>query len=568
ARLAHDFPAVNSQRGLRVVPFETARTGDARQISWIMMGMMLFVLLIACVNLANLQLARTASRTREHAVRMAVGASRGHLIRQLLAESVLLSVAGGALGLLVAAWGNKLLGSRLLMGSDTPGFALPLDLHVLCFTLAASVGTGIVFGLTPALIASRTDVNAALKQGPRGSSADRSKNRVRHILVVSELALALLVLSGAAFFARGVMRIVRQDRGWQYRSLVTGNFVLSYTTYANNDQVRAVVDRLTTELSQLPGTERVAIAGSVPTFSLSHRANLVIDGQPMPQGKEPLALAERVTPGYFQTLGISLLGGRDFSGADRAGSKEVVIINRSMADKFWPKGDAIGHRIGDAGSPNPQWREIVGIVNDIQFPMIQGGAATLFQVYRPMTQDPEHWLAFALHGMGDPAALARAARIAVAKVDPDLAVYSLGTVASQLGEAQTNIVLVVQILSIAAVLGLFLALIGIYGVVANLAAQRTQEIGIRMALGAQPSAVLWLILRNGARLAAIGTGIGLVLAFALGRVLSLSLPFIDGKDPLLIVTMAAMLVAATLLACLLPALRATRVNPVEALRAD
>lgn len=568
ARLAHDFPAVNSQRGLRVEPYETARTGDARSISWIMMGMMLFVLLIACVNLANLQLARTATRTREHAVRIAIGASRGHLIRQLLAESVLLSLAGGALGLLVAAWGNKLLGSRLLMGSDNPGFSLPLDLNVLCFTLAASVATGIVFGLTPALIASRTDVNVALKQSGRGSSGDRSKHRMRHILVISELALALLVLSGAGFFAKGVTRIARRDRGWQYGSLVTGNFVLSYTTYVNNDQVRAVVDRLTARLSQLPGVDRVAITGSVPTFTFSHRGNLVIEGQPVDQGKEPLALAERVTPGYFQTLGIPLLAGRDFAGDDRAGSKQVAVINRALADRFWPKGDAIGHRIADSGSPTPQWREIVGIVSDIQFPMIQDNSFTRFQVYRPFAQDPEHWLAFALHSVGDPGALAQAARLAVAKVDPDLAVYDLGTVASQLGRAQTNMVLVVQILSIAAVLGLLLALIGIYGVVANLAVQRTQEIGIRMALGAQPAAVLWLILRNGARLAAIGTGIGLVLAFALSRVLSLAMPFIDGSDPLLIVTMAVLLAAATLLACWLPALRATRVNPVEALRAD
>ena len=532
------------------------------------MEMMLFVLMIACVNLANLQLARTATRTREHAVRLAIGASRGHLVRQLLAESVLLSVVGGALGLLVAAWGNKVLGSRLLMNSDSPGFSLPVDLNVLCFTLAVSVGTGIVFGLTPALIASRTDVNAALKQGGKGSSGDRSKHRMRHALVISELALALLVLSGAGFFARGVFRITRHETGWQYGKLVTGNFVLSYTTYASNDQVRAVVERIQSELSQIPGVDRMAIAGSVPIFTFSHTNNLLIEGQPTPQGKEPLALAERITPGYFKTLGMTLLGGRDFSGADRADSKRVAIVNRSTADKFWPKGDAIGHRIGDASSPTPQWSEIVGIVNDIHFPMARDAENPQFQVYRPMTQDPEHWLEFALRGTGDPGLLAQAARLAVAKIDPDLAVYNLGTVASQLDRAQTNFVLMVHILTVAAVLGLFLALIGIYGVVANLAVQRTQEIGIRMALGAQPSAVLWLILRNGARLAAIGTGIGLVLAFGLSRVLSMALPFIDGNDPLLIVEMAALLALATLLACWLPALKATRVNPVEALRAN
>jgi len=364
------------------------------------------------------------------------------------------------------------------------------------------------------------------------------------------------------------MRLGRGDSGWQYGNLVTGNFVLSYNTYTNNDQVRSVVDRLQTALSQLPGVDRVAITGNVPVFTFSRAVNILVEGQPTAQGKEPPAFGERVTPGYFQTLGIHMLEGRDFSTADRADSKPIVIINRAMADQFWPKGDAMGHRIAESGSPSPQWREIVGIVDDVRFPMTQRPETTRLQLYRPMTQDPEHWLAFAIHSQGAPGTLAEAARRAVAHVDPDLAIYNLGTVTSQLEKAQTNMVLVVQILSVAAILGLFLALVGIYGVVANLAVQRTQEIGIRMALGAQSGSVLWLILRNGARLAAIGTGIGLVLAFALCRGLSLALPFIDGRDPLLILMMAGLLVAATLLACWLPALRATRVNPVEALRAE
>ncbi len=568
ARLAHDHPEVNTQRGLSAVPYELARVGNARRITWIMMGLMVFVLLIACVNLANLQLARAATRAREHAVRIALGASRSHLIRQLLAESVLLSIAGGALGLLVAVWGNKLLGSRLTISSDAPGFELPLDYRVVGFTLAISVATGILFGLTPALIASRTDVNLALKQSGRGTSGDRSKHRMRHALVVSELALALVVLTGASFFVRSVMRYGRSEPGWKFGSILTGSFVLSYNTYKTDDQVRSAIDKIQTALSGVPGVDRVSIAGSIPVFTFSNNGNFAIEGQPSPQGKEPLAEKERITTEYFDTLGIHLLSGREFTPADRATTKQVVIINQAMANQFWPKGDALGHRIGSTDPKNPQWREIVGIVNNVRFPGNTGPLLTPFQTYHPMSQDPEHWLTFAARYSGQPGAVIDDARHAVARVDADLAVYNAGTVESTLAQSAANIVLVGQLMSIAAALGLLLALVGIYGVVANLAVQRTQEIGIRMALGAESFSVLWLVLRNGARLAAVGTGIGLVLAFALSRGLELALPGFDGQDPLLIVAMAALLVVATLFACWLPARRATRVNPVEALRAE
>jgi putative ABC transport system permease protein len=573
ARLAHDYPATNAGSGLSVLAYSYVRSaGGTRQVSWIVMGLTLSVLLIACVNLANLQLARTSGRVREHAVRIALGASRAQLVRQLLAESILLSLAGGALGLLVASWGNKLLSSRIstdVFSDAATGFAMPLDYRVMGFMLLASVGTGIVFGLMPAWIASRTNVNEALKQGSRGSTGDRSKHRLRQGLVVAELALAMAALAGAAFFVRGVQHLGRVDSGWDTGNLLTGNFVLSYNTYGNNDQVRRVVDRLESQLAAIPGVDHVAISGSVPIFYFSHTLNFLIDGRAAPpRGQEPLAMVERVTPGFFTTLKYHLLAGRFLSTADRADSRQVVVINSAMAKQFWPKGDAIGHRIGGTDPSNPGWQEIVGIVNEVQLAGNPSVPETHFQMYRPFTQDPEHWLTLSVHSVGPVENLAETVRLTVARVDPDLAVYGLSTAHDSIEKAGKNMSLVGQLLSFAAALGLLLSLVGIYGVIANLALQRTQEIGIRMALGAEAAAVLWLILRNGVKLAAVGTGIGLVMAFLLTWGLQKGMPFIPGRDPALVLGLAALLVAATLFACWLPAQRATRVNPVEALRAE
>jgi len=263
---------------------------------------------------------------------------------------------------------------------------------------------------------------------------------------------------------------------------------------------------------------------------------------------------------------MHLIGGRDFEEADRADGRQVVVINQAMARQFWPKGDAIGHRVGSTDAKKPDWREIVGIVNDI--PSTYAPALTPFQTYHPFAQDPDRWLSFTLLCRGAPSGLTDDARRAVARADPDLAVYQLGTVDSVIEQLGSGFTLVEELLTIAALLGLLLAVVGIYGVIANLAAQRTQEIGIRMALGARTGTVLWLILREGVRLAAVGTGIGLALALLLTRGLSLALPAIPGQDIPVIAALAALLAAAALAACILPALKATHVNPVDALRAE
>jgi predicted permease len=568
ARLAHDHPETNARRGLALFPYAAGRAVGVAPILWTVLGLMLFVLLIACVNLANLQLARTMTRVREYAIRIALGASRGQLVRQLLAESVLLSVAGGALGLLVAVWGNRLLGSRIQLTSDATGLDMPLDHRVLAFTFVAAVLTGIIFGLVPALMASRTDVNAAVKQGSRGAVGSRSRHRLRRILVVAELALALASLGGAAYFVRGIQRLATADAGWQTANLVTGSFVLPTSKYSNEEKTRVVVDRIRAALAGLPGVDRVAVSGSLPFGGIfSHAGKFLIEGQAPPaQGLEPLALAERVTPGYFPTIGVRLLEGRDFTEADRQDARHVAIINTAMAAKFWPGGDAVGHRIGGTDPKSPDWKEIVGVVSDIQ--TLGNVAPTPYQMYRPFAQDTDHWLTFTVHTTGAIGGLPEEARRAVGGVDSDLAVYQLGSAQAIGDQYNANLYLIEHMLTIAAVLGLLLALVGIYGVIANLAVQRTQEIGVRMALGAGTGAVLWLVMRDGVRLGFVGTGIGLVLAFGLSRGLSAVIPGVPGSDNALMVGLAALLVAATLLACLVPALRSTHVDPVEALRAE
>jgi putative ABC transport system permease protein len=566
ARLAHDYPATNAGTGIHLELMDEARDRYGHGQEWTYMALTFIVLLIACANLAALQLARTSKRTYEYAIRIALGASRGQLIRQLLLESIVLALMGGAAGLVVAVWGNQMLGKGL-------DLELELDHRVLAFNLVASLLTGVGFGLTPAWSASRTDVNHVLKRGARGVGEDGSKHRFRNALVTGELALALGLLAGASFFIRGMQEFSRPPTGlgWSSGDLLTGSFMLPYTpAYANDDQTRAGIERIAARLSAVPGVDGVGIAGSLPVFRLAGFENFGIEGQPAPtRDRRSYVQADQVSPGFFSTLGMKLLAGRDFTPDDRSTSQHVVIICAKMARKFWPKGDAIGHRIGSGDPTKPDWREIVGIVDDIKFPGVPEGFQTSYQTYHPVTQDlNQHWLNFALHCRVPPESLVLAARRAVAEADPDLAISNVQTVSATIEESRAGSYSLETILTIAAVLGLFLSLIGIYAVIANLVVQRTNEIGVRIALGAPLKAIFWLLLSSGVRMAAYGTVIGLLIAFAITRVLDQKMPYMHGQDPSLILGMAGLLACATILASWLPALRATRINPLEALRAE
>jgi putative ABC transport system permease protein len=564
ARLAHDYPKTNAQRGLKVIPYPTDSIGElGRNITWLVMDLTLAVLLIACVNLANLQLVRTTGRAREFAIRLALGAPRGQLIRMLLNESLLLSLAGGALGLLIAKWGNSYLAAFFTLD-------MPLDFRVVGFTFAVSAVTGAIFGSIPAWLASRADVNTTLKQSSRGTSADRSRHRLRHGLIVVELALALILLTGAGYFIRGIQRLTHRELGWKPENLLVGYVALPHDGYGEegDERSRGFGDRLRTDLLALPGVDHAAITRTSPAWGYGSIGFIVEGRPPPPRGQEPLAYWDSVSPGFLDTYGMRLLQGRDFTEADRHDGLRVVIVNEAMAQKLWPGENPLGKRIGATDPAHPDWAEIVGVTNNIVPGSDLSPPVTRYAVYRPWAQGSHRFIAFSLHSAKDPRVLENGVRHAMARLEPNVVIPFLATADDTMTSTLSGFTLVRRLLIEVAVLGLLLAAVGIYGVIANLASERTQEIGIRMALGAQASDVRWLFLRNGIRLALLGTAIGLLGSFGLIRILNRTMSIVPGNDPWVVIGVAALLIGVALLACWLPARRATKVNPLIALRAE
>ncbi|HMD62085.1 MAG TPA: FtsX-like permease family protein, partial [Opitutaceae bacterium] len=574
ARLAHDYPQANAGNGLRLAFWNVTRTSDlSRRVSWLCMGLAGFVLLIACANLANLQLARMAGRVRELAVRIALGASRPQLIRQLLVESLLLSAIGGAVGVLLASWGVRLIGKEIVI-TGVQGLDLPINAGVLAFTLLASVATGIGVGVIPAWIASRTEVNAALKQGSRGSTGDRSRHMFRRALIVSELALALMLLSGAGYFVRGMQRLAHADLGWRPGGLITATMSLPFNAnYLTDAQCRAFFDKLGAKLAALPGAQQATISAYLPVTGFWRTSGVVLDGRPTPpRGKEPLVYLDPVTPNHFSTLGMRLVRGRGFTDADRADSRRVAVINEAMARDLWPGEDPVGKRIAGASPAKPEWMEIVGVVNEVHATVeFVRRPDTHFQVYVPLNQTPSsyvHWFNLAIQSAAPAPTVAAALRAAVQQIDPDQPVYGIESAGESMQQFTSGLAVTGHMLGVFALVGLALSAVGLYGVIANLVAQRTSEIGIRMALGAQSRDVLWLVLGQGVRLAATGTVIGLACAWALIRLLDSILPAIPGGDPLAVACVASLLAAVALVASWLPARRAAAVDPIIALRSE
>jgi predicted permease len=573
-RLAHDFPLADAGTGLRLSLYNDSLTSEiSRRISWLCMGLAGFVLLIACANLANLQLARMTERVRENAVRIAVGASRLQLARQLLVESLLLSAIGGTVGILIAYWGTKAIGNGIYIG-DVRGIDLPINTNVLIFTILASAVTGMAVGTVPAWIATRTDVNAALKQGSRGSTGDRTRHFIRKALIVSELALALILMTGAGFFVRGTQRLANADRGWRPDGLVTATMSLPYNErYETDAQVQAFFNKLSASVAALPGTQQATISTYLPITGFWRSGGIAIEGRAAPaHGKEPLVYYNSETPGNIPNLGMRIISGRDFTAADRADTVPVVLINETMARDLWPGENPIGKRIADAASAQPTWMEVVGVVNDVHPTLeIVRPPDTPFQVHRSLAQTPGsyiHWFNVAIRSTAPGPTVAAGLRAAVQQIDSDQPVYDIASAREQMSQITTGFALTGKILGAFALIGLAISAVGIFGVIANLVAQRTSEIGIRMALGAQASDVLWLVLGQGLRLTALGTGIGLACAWGLVRVLIALVPTIHGGDPFALACVVVLLAAVATLACWIPARRATKIDPVIALRAD
>ncbi|MGH9838275.1 MAG: ABC transporter permease [Blastocatellia bacterium] len=557
----------NQNESIRLEPLQRSLSDDiGRKVMWFSFGLAGFVLLIACANLANLQLVRTAARAREYAVRAALGAGRIRLLRQSLTESLAIALLGGALSLLFAVVSVEFISRRLF--SELPGAKVTLDFKVFGFALLCSVLTGLIFGTVPAWLASRADVNRGLKESPRGSTAGHSQHRLRHALIVGEVAFALVLLAGAGLFLRGLQRFANLDPGWRVDGLLSGQLSLRGANYTNPPQRATFYQQLEERLSVLPGVERVALSSSQAVWGFNSSGSFKVEGQPEPRpGEWPEVYFEPVSPRYFETLGIRLREGRAFTAADTADRPAVVIINETTARRFWPNQSAIGKRLGRPGQ-NPNWQEVVGVVNDVGFPGSLGEPYTRFQTFRPLAQTPGGNVVITLRSSAAPEAFAAVLRRSVAELDPTQPVHRIRTARSLVEQGLGNISLLGTLLGAFAALGLLLAAIGIYGVISYSVAQRTGEIGIRLALGARSADVLWLVLGKGARLILLGALLGFGGAYAVARFLAWAIPTLPTRDPAALAAISLVLVAVALVACYLPARRATKVDPMIALRCE
>ncbi len=568
ARLATDFPEVNAGSTWHAVSFNGSILTRGGQSIFMLVGLSGFVLLIACSNLANLLLARTMARAREFAVRSALGASRSHLLRPLIAESLLLALAGGACAILVAQWIADWLAVRSI-GDNGEGVVLSLDWHVLGWAFAASLLTAVVFGLAPALFALRLNVNNTLKSGARGMTGGRGHQRFRHSLIVGQFALAMVLLAGAALYIRGLNDLNTTRDGWQSEHLVSGTVVLPAANYADPEKINTF-HRLTVErLHSLPGIEAVSISSFTPFFNWGDVRNYLVEGRELPQpGHEPAALVNTISPRYFDTYATRILAGRPFSERDTLTSPKVFIISQNMAIGLFGKENPIGRHLAQTGTGNPQWGEIVGIAADVKSVMPDPGPVT-FQLYQAMAQSPQSYNEIAVRATGvAPSTMVPAIRNVMTELDPDLPVRQLQAADLTIDRANYQSALLRDMLIAFAVLGLALASLGIYGVIARTMAQRTSEFAIRFALGASIKDITSIVLTSGAKLAVIGSAFGLVGALGLSRFLPARNPGMHFNSPLVLFGTTILLITIALVASWLPAQRAARINPIEALRAE
>jgi predicted permease len=571
-RLAHDYPETNKDRGVKVIPYPTNQLGDdGAQLTWMTLALTGLVLLIACINLANLQLVRTTRRGQEIAIRLSLGCPRWRLIGMLLLESVIISIAGGVLGIGAAVWSNAFVARYL-------GMDMPVNLRVIAFTFLVALLTGALFGTVPAWMASRVDINASLKSGGRGSSSDRSRHWLRQGLVVVELAIALTLLAGAGFFVSGIHRLTHRDLGWDVSHEVFASINLDQDHFWGKEKLPLVLafgDHTLESLRAIPGVEAVAISSGSPSWG-NRMMPFLVEGRPRPdKGQELQAGYFSASQGWFKVFGMHLLQGREFTEADRADSAQVTIVSESMARRLWPDESPLGKRIASFNPGNPKaelkWAEVVGVMKDFK----GGGefynpSMSSMRFIRPWTQDEDNnrGLVACVRTAGPPAPLKEIVRKAMGVLAPDLALNYLATIDEDTASTYSYFTFLRRILVQIAALGLLLSGVGIYGVVANLASERTKEIGIRMALGAQPAGIVWLFVRNGLFLASAGAALGLGAAYVLITMLGRILPALPGKDPWFVLTTAFLLVAVALVACWLPARRTARISPTVALRAE
>jgi putative ABC transport system permease protein len=568
-RIAQDHPAEAGRLSAFVQPLREHLTGDARRPLLVLLASVGFVLLIACANLASLLLARAGARRKEIAVRVALGAGRLRIVRQLLTESALLASVGGLCGLLVAVWSFALL-RQLIPQGLAASVTLGLDGQALAYTLGLSLLTGVLFGLAPAWQATRMDVNVALKQS--GSRSGAGHNRLQSAMVVGEVALALVLLIGAGLLIQTFYRLRQVDVGFRVENTLTLQTRVSRARYTDHAKRTSFYQQTLERVRELPGVVSAAYASRQPLASLRGIYTLTIEGRSAQGGVAMEADHRQISPEYFATLGIPLRQGRAFDERDTLRTEPVAVVNETMARRFWPDESPLGKRfaIDEDGAPASHPLTIIGVVGDVKHRGLEYDIRPEFylphaQVDYNIFSIPSYLI---VRTAGDPLSLAAAVRLAIHSVDPSLPAAEVRTMESLIDEMVAQRRLRMTLLAAYAGLALSLAAVGIYGVLSYFVTQRTAEIGIRVALGARANDVLRLVLRRGMRLAIVGVGLGLIASYAVTRLMKSLLFGVSATDPLTFGGVALLLTGVALLACYLPARRAMKVDPLVALRRE
>jgi predicted permease len=573
AQILREHGGNGSEWNVLVIPLYTEIVGASRQMLMVLLGAVGIVLLIACANAANLLLARASARQREIAVRLAMGAPRSRVVRQLLTESLLISFIGGALGLTLAFGGVKALVS--LLPADFPRAQ---DIHVsapvLGFTFVVSLVTGILFGLVPALQASRTDPKEGLQKGARGATASRHQNALRSALVVAEVSLACVLLVGAGLMLRSFLNLVHLDPGFRQEHVLTASVSLPQERYKKPEQTVRFFDQLTANLNALPDVQSAGAGSDLPwTGYDENMGGFTIEGKKPPPNQDFHARYHMATPGYFSALGIPLVAGRFFTEADRGSDRDapnkVLIINRAMADLYWPGENVVGKRLSFEDNPkkDSDWVTIVGVVGDVKDQPNSASAQTAF--WWPEYQAPQQYdMSVVIRGRTNPELLADALRNEVHRLDPALAVADVKLMDAIVDSSVSTPRFTFALVGLFAGLAILLAGIGAYGVIAYTVSQRTSEFGLRMALGAQRGDLMRMVLGQSARLAVPGVVFGVAMALGLGHVLQSLIYGVSPTDPLILSVVVLLVLAVALVASLVPARRAAGADPMASLRAE
>jgi putative ABC transport system permease protein len=550
-------------RGIRLLPIEELWVASVRSPLLMMMVAVGFVLLIACTNVANLLLARATVRRREISIRIALGAGRGRLIQQFLTEGLLLSVIGGALGIALAWWLMNVLG-KIAFPFLPRSQEIGIDSRVLLFTLGVSILTSLVFGLIPSLQAGKTDLQETLKEGGNTMSSGIIGGWLRPILVVVEVAAAVVLLIGAGLMIRSVMRIREVQPGLQPQNLLTAKVSLPREKYKDTESANRFYEQVLERVNHLPGVESAALVSHLPIEEMGTNANVTVEGKTYPPNESPLVEFRAVSDNYFQTTNIPLLRGRLFSKQEGDENQPVIVINEAMAKQIWPNEDPIGKRIGDDGKLT-----VIGVVGNVKnYGLLRPPAPELYAPYTLKTfwADMRWNMRLLVRSTLDNSDIAAALRREVQAVDPGQPIYAVQTMNLVIENTVRDKSLNTTLLSVFAGVSLLLAVIGVYGVMSYTVAQHTREIGIRMALGAQPRSILKLIVGRGLVLVSVGAVIGVFASFGLTRFIENMLFGVTPTDPLTFVMIVALLGLVALLACLIPAQRAMRVDPIVVLR--